>query len=118
MTARTVNAGYELNVPLSPVFCREAAENGTLPASRSYFTCDSDSVILDTVKAAENGNGIIVRLYESGGTKTDVFLSTILPCSHVVECNLVETDENEVPTENGAFRFTIKPFEIKTFRLS
>lgn len=117
VTARTVNAGYELNVPPYPVFCREAAENGTLPASRSYFTCDSDSVILDTVKAAENGSGIIVRLYESGGTKTDVSLSTILPCSRVVECNLVETDETEVPTENGAFRFTIRPFEIKTFRI-
>lgn len=115
-TSRTVQAGYELNVPLWPMFCPEAGE-GALPKALSYFACSSGSVILDTVKCAEDRSGVILRLYESGGTRTDVTLQTALPFARVAECNLVEEEERDVPAGNGGFAFTIRPFEIKTFKL-
>ena len=40
-----------------------------------------------------------------------------LDYSSVVECNLMECDEHEIPCINGKFEFTMKPHEVKTFRL-
>ena len=40
-----------------------------------------------------------------------------LDYSSVVECNLMECDEHEIPCINGEFEFTMKPHEVKTFRL-
>lgn len=118
VTSKAVLAGYELNVPLWPLFCADAQETGSLPKALSYFTCSHNNVILDTVKCAEDHSGIIVRLYESSGTKTDMYLQTALPFSRVSECNLVEQEERDVPVDGNRFAFTIKPFEIKTFKLS
>lgn len=117
VSSGAVQAGYELNVPLYPVFCAEEVGEGDLPCARSYFTCEGTNVVLDTVKAAEDGCGVIVRVYESSGTKTAASLKTELPFEHVCECNLVEENEQAISSENGRFSFSIRPFEIKTFRL-
>ncbi|MGI5857534.1 MAG: alpha-mannosidase [Candidatus Merdivicinus sp.] len=118
VASKAVQAGYELNVPLWPLFCADAQEKGSLPKALSYFTCSHSNVILDTVKCAEDCSGIIVRFYESSGTKTNVQLQTALPFSRVSECNLVEEEEQNIPAKGNSFAFTIKPFEIKTFKLS
>ncbi len=115
--ANTVRAGYELNIPLYPVFCQECVESGVLPEESSYLSCDRDNVIIDTVKAAEDRGGIIVRVYEASGTRTNAQLEIGLSCSGAAECNLVEEEEQRLPIENGKIAFTIKPFEIKTFKL-
>ena len=39
------------------------------------------------------------------------------PLKSVTECNLVEEDERKVRTKRNGFTFTIKPYEIKTFRI-
>ena len=114
--AGTVQAGYALNVPLEAQFCPDAAE-GSLPPEKSYFQVSKGNVILDTVKAAEDGDGIILRLYESSGTKTRVSLQSALPFAEALECNLVEENERPAETEGSAVNFEMHPFEIKTFRL-
>lgn len=116
-TAGTVSAAYSLNAPFRSVFRAQAGE-GTLPAVKSYASCDRPNVILDTVKCAEDGNGVILRVYESIGAKTNVVLTTAFGAKSVTETNLMEENETAVPAENGSFRFTIRPFEVKTFRLA
>lgn len=118
VTSNAVRAGYELNVPLWAQFCAEAQPEGSLPETKSYFSCSSGNVMIDTIKGAENRGGVIVRVYEATGSKTNVTLHTTLPCSRIVECNLVEEEEREIAVKDGSFSFSIKPFEIKTFQLS
>ena len=56
----TVQAGFELNVPLE--VCDSSAAGAALPASGSWITTDGANMVLDTVKKAEDGNGYILRL--------------------------------------------------------
>ncbi|MDR1438515.1 MAG: glycosyl hydrolase-related protein, partial [Clostridiales bacterium] len=131
-----VNAGYELNVPLDGTVCREAAavggaavggvaEGGAAEGGAAYvdltaasmLSANAANVIVDTVKAAEDGNGLIIRVYEATGSKTNGRLATGFELKGVAECNLMEENEAEMAHSGKAFEFCIKPFEIKTFRL-
>ena len=111
----TVRKAFELNVPLV-AFAAEA-QNGSLPAEQSFVQVDRANVIIDALKPAQNGDGIILRVYEAEQRRGEVTLKTALPFSRVTECNLMEEDEAEIPAGSGAFSFRIKPFEVKTFRL-
>ncbi len=113
--AETVRRAMELNVPMRVVPCR--GRGGKLPASHSFVTVDGEGVVLETLKRAEDGRGWIVRLYESNGGRGPVTVGTSLPTRSVSECNLVEEDERRVAARRGRFTFTIKPYEIRTFRL-
>ena len=74
--------------------------------------------MLDALKKAQDGNGFILRVYEPEQGRGTVTVKMSLPFTKVTECNLMEEDEAPVKTENGSFSFDIKPFEVRTFRLS
>jgi len=112
--------GYEFNVPLTavPVQGRSGAPRAAgEPASHSFFNLDAENVILETVKPAEDGRGIIVRLYEAHGGRGRVTLRFGFEVDEAVECDCLERPCGSVPVEDGGITFDITPFEIKTFRL-
>ena len=73
--------------------------------------------VMETVKQAEDGDGVIVRLYECENARTTTKLHWNRPIASVTECDLQENALTDVPVECGTFKFTIKPYEIKTFRI-
>ena len=79
---------------------------------------DAPGVVVETVKRAEDGNGIIVRLYEAWGMRTRAVLSVPGSTRAVTPCTAMEDacGEAAVP-ENGGIPFQIRPFEFKTFRI-
>ncbi|HHN46972.1 MAG TPA: alpha-mannosidase, partial [Planctomycetes bacterium] len=93
--ARTVRAGVEFNVPLAvyPV----KAGRGSLPPEGSFLGIEDDGVILECVKPAENGEGIIARLYEAHGEASTAALSCAAQLSAVRECDMLEDDERDLP---------------------
>ena len=113
--AGVVNAGYELNAPLEAVICADSA--ATDAAQLSMLAVDAPNVIIDAVKAAEDGRGLIIRTYEATGGRTTANLVFGFPVKGVRECNLMEDDERKLPLDEHGLTFAIKPFEIKTFRL-
>ena len=67
-----VREGYQLNIPLR--FAK--AENDAAVATAPLLTVGAESVIVDTVKAAEDGSGrLVFRLYESAGARVITVLS-------------------------------------------
>ena len=114
-TGGTVREAYALNVPLCAV---PGAPGGSAVLDAfSLARTDRDDVILDTIKGAEDGDGLILRVYEAEGARGTATIHLAFPAASVTECNLMEDDEREIPMENGAFAFAIKPYEIKTFRI-
>ncbi len=111
----TVQKGLELNVPLTAFAVTN--QNGSLPGEKSFMSVDSANVIIDAVKQAQDGDGIILRVYEAEQRRGAVKIKTTLPFSRVTECNLMEENEEEVVVDGGEFVFSIRPFEVKTFRL-
>ncbi len=127
--AQTVRHAYALNVPLrtvtpSTVFRDlSGAEipkraRGKLPKEKSFLAVDADNVVLETVKKAEKGEGTILRFYECHGRRGDVSVKVDLPFKKVIETDLLEDRIADIESRNGEFEFEIKPFEIKTFRLT
>lgn len=87
-------------------------------AKKSYFSVDDETVILETVKLAEDGSGdMILRLYESMNGTRSVKLRTLFPVSLAYECNMLEKTAKEVSVEDGEISLEFRPFEIKTIRL-
>ena len=64
-SAGIVRKAAELNHDLPWV--RTSSKKGSQPAVHSFIPFESDHVILDTVKPAEDGTGYVLRMYESAG---------------------------------------------------
>lgn len=105
---------YDLNVP-AEVYAGAAREGSILRIADS-------NIILEVLKPAEDGSGdYILRMYEAVRTKTSTKLYLNLPCSSVFQCNMMETDCEEIgfeKTSDGvAINLEFRPFEIKTLRI-
>jgi len=120
--AQSVRRAYELNVPLVCVAGqKKAASIPIVPTTgrtnSSFIQTECTHVIVETVKPAEDGDGLIVRLYEAHnqrGRGTLTFATSILSAQ---ECNLLEEPINDVSYQGNALSFQVRPFEIKTFRV-
>jgi len=115
----TVPEAAALNDPLL-VRLREGATapGAALPASLGLVSCDAEHVVVDTVKGAEDGNGLVVRVYEAYNQRGPVTLSFPMAPLAVRECNLMEEDERALPVDGPGFSYTIKPYEIRSFRVT
>jgi alpha-mannosidase len=104
-----VREAYALNVPLLAAQDRIPKQTFELPISAEH-------VALETMKPAEDGKGVILRLYDTLNQRGPTELT--LPCSaQVMETNLMEDNEANLEAGSGRLRFNIKPFEIRTFRI-
>jgi alpha-mannosidase len=74
-------------------------------------------VVIETVKQAEDGRGIVVRLYESQRRRGQVRLSTAFALAGAWRTNLLEEDQRALQVEGNDVVFQIKPYEIVTLRL-
>ena len=106
-----VQQGYQLNVPVKVV-------EGNM-GTQSLFSLDQSNILLDTVKPPEDAssNKIILRLYESMGTRTCVKLKTSLPIIAAHYSNMLEQMEGDIQFANNTMDLEFGPFEIKTLIL-
>ncbi|MEF2977956.1 alpha-mannosidase [Subtercola sp. YIM 133946] len=74
---------------------------------------DHPGIVVETLKPAENGRGVIVRLYESLGEPVTAALRTTLTFARASETDLIE--RTVAPADLDRLAFT--PFEIKTILL-
>lgn len=107
---------YMLNHPLHilPV----DSHRGILPPSLSFISQNSTHIIIETVKPAEDGNGIIVRLYECYGKKTSTLLKWEYPYDYI---QFVDMQENALKPPvycERAYPLDFTPFEIVTVRIT
>ena len=120
---QVIEEAYRLNVPLLQKALTPAAAGGVESnaisgtVEKSYFSFDRPGVILEVVKPADDGHGIIVRFYEAYGARGPITLQTALPVKKATLANLLEEDEHTLDFQDGKFTVNIKPFEIVTVRL-
>ncbi|MCI0711939.1 MAG: glycosyl hydrolase-related protein [Chloroflexi bacterium] len=76
---------------------------------------ENDMVIFETVKWAENGEGMVVRLYEPRGQRGDVFLNFNFDVRQVWRTNLLEEKQFELRMlEDYSYLLFVKPYEVVT----
>ena len=88
-----------------------------IPHEDAGFRMDSDAIILETIKPADDGSDdIILRLYESLRTTASGVLR--LPfAAQVYESAMEESETGELLGEGVEIPLTLKPFEICTLRI-
>ncbi len=113
--AGVVQAAYAHNAPLRAVPLK--ASEGAATALPPFAACDDRNIIIETVKRAEDGKGIIVRLYECHNARGIAELAMGYPPKSVYRCDLEENILEEVDVVDGLVTFSYRPFEIQTFRI-
>ncbi|MEM9774493.1 MAG: glycoside hydrolase family 38 C-terminal domain-containing protein [Chloroflexota bacterium] len=111
-------AAYGLNIP-SLVYQPEAQQQGaSLPSTHSVLQTHAEHIIVEALKPAEDGHGLILRTFDSHGSRQKVPFETCFTLDGVAETDLLE--ENPVPVEHTGSQFheRFKPYEIKTHRLN
>ncbi len=89
-----------------------------LPMSGSFCGVEPRNVLLSTLKQAEDGKGFIVRLIETEGRESVATITLpSLKIEQVLRTNIVEEDEEPLPTGGHTVTVAIKPFEIATVRI-
>jgi alpha-mannosidase len=111
----TVKRAQELNIPLQAVITGK--HPGDLPPQYSFFKVASGSVILETVKKAEDDCGIILRLYEPLGNAGEAEVVFFKEPQRIYETDLMEKTIKEYKKTGKTLPLHFKKFEIKTLKL-
>ncbi len=89
-------------------------------ANRPLVTCrHNGSAVVDTVKAAEDGAGVVVRVYEAHGNRQEVILTLDNAISRVEEVNILEEPcaDTHLTFAAGELKFGLRPYQVRSFRL-
>ena len=111
----TIKQAYLLNQPLTAL--KASGEKNLIPAEYSAVSVDNECLVCDTVKEEENGEGTIIRLYESKNTRGKATLTTSLKAEKAYLCDLMENELRELEIKDGKILIDFKGFEIITVKL-
>lgn len=113
--AGVAREGWAFNLPLqaTPVTAHAGDEE-----MLSLVQIDSDSVVVEAVKLAEDRDSMIVRLYESSGAPAKAKIAFGRPVSCVREVNLMEAPGKTLRVGKRGLSTTFGAFQIRTLELA
>jgi len=112
-TAGVAQEAFALNAPLFPVL----AQGDALPQGFALLEAEGLELALGSLKLAESGEGVILRLYEPHGARGDCTLRFARRVDRVERTNLLEEAEGPAEVRGGAVRLGIRPFEVVTLKV-
>lgn len=112
---------YALNYPVLAFAQAEPSQSATrqLPPEFSLVQVEPANLVLETVKQAEDSDGVIIRLYECANRRGPFKLKFPFKVSQASEVNLLEENPQPVELTDDGYALTgfITPYQIKTYRL-
>lgn len=113
--AHTVREAYSLNQPLE---CAEVKkQSGALADSFSLVCCDAENVVVDTVKRAEAGDGIILRMYDSWNRRTKATLEFGFDIERAALCDMLENEIEDIQVDGRRISLPVGNYEIVTIKV-
>jgi alpha-mannosidase len=88
------------------------ATGGGGPASLA--SVDDPNLVLDTIKRAEDGDGLVLRLYEAHGARGVARLRLGMPFGAARFANLLEDPGDSAAVDEGVIAVPYRPYEIVT----
>ena len=110
--AGVIAAAEDLNNPLRVV-------RGGISAGerRSLIEVDTQQVVVEAIKLAEDSDAVVIRLYEAWGGRCRARVRTSLPVSRAFLCDLLERNREEIEARDGQLELDLTPFKIMTLKL-
>ncbi|BDH58276.1 glycoside hydrolase family 38 C-terminal domain-containing protein [Tsukamurella sp. PLM1] len=116
--AVSVRPGATIGDAVEEGYRRNLAPRG-VPGSAAVaplVAVDHPGVIVEAVKLAEDGSGdVVVRLYESRGTRATATVRADFPHGSTVRTDLLERPVADAEPD-GDVRLTLRPFQLVTLR--
>jgi len=116
--------GWEESTPLEQNQVRSQDKALDLPRplngnKASFLTIDDPNLLFDTWKAAEDGQGTILRFIDLGGEPRTVTIHTpLLSISKIVATDALERDQKPIVSEDvHTFKIAVRAHQILTVRL-
>ena len=111
--AGTVAESYKLNQPLKVEMNAQDKEEHRF----CFAEVQAPNIVIETIKRAEDGNGTIIRMYESENalTRTKITVNTEFTKAYI--CNLLEQEMQEAEVNGKEVSLLFKPYEIVTLEL-
>ncbi len=109
-----VQAAYALNLPLRWRFVGK--HEGAAPALQPFVECSDCDIVIESVKKSEDGNDIIVRLYECHNARGRAALKIARKFKRAFLCDLMESEIEQLEVRGGVVEFDFAPFEILTIK--
>ena len=113
--ADTIKYAYELNQPM--IAEKIEKHNGDMPDKFSLVGCDSDDVVIETVKKAEDSEDIVIRMYESKNMRTSANLTFGFDFKKAYICDMLENEIEEIAANGRAIPLDLGNFEIVTVKV-
>ena len=112
--------GWSFMSPLC-AYAIQGGQQGQWPeAARSFIELVPENVFLAGFKTAEDGDGVILRLYEGAGLSTEAAVKFDMPgrtLSSAQSCDAREQNLSSLQTESNSLRVPLKPWETSTVRV-
>lgn len=112
--------GWGFMSPLRALLVEGARQGGWPESARAFIEIEPENVFLSGFKVAEDGDGVILRLYEGAQLETTAAVRLLLPrrsVSAVIRCDAREQSGDSVKSAGDAFQISLKPFETATIRV-
>lgn len=123
-SAHTVRRASELNSEAAVMRIEGEDKDGAVNTALSpssdrdaWIRLDSKHVILDTVKTAEDGNGTVLRFYESAGSRERIVLRWPHAFGQAYLSNALEVVGEPLEANDRQIELQFAPYEIKTVLL-
>lgn len=116
--AQVHRAAERFNNPIAVIGARSVSEPAELPDGYSFAQLDCDNVTIETVKQAENGRGLVLRVFEHANKRAEPRISFAHAPKAVRRVNLMEEgDDTPLALADDAVTLSLRPFEIVTLFL-
>ena len=113
---RVLQNAYDFKVDIKAI--KGVTKSGVLPTTASLITVNPvDKVMVAAIKQAEDGEGTVIRVWNTTGEDLDLEVSTILPVKAVKEVRLDETFIRDVDFADGKFAVKMGAHKVMTFVL-
>lgn len=113
---------YEFNIPILSTLLDNTTDckshTNSLPAIFSLIESEAEGIIVEALKQAEDGKGLILRSFENHGSQCKALYLLGKKVSFLEETNLLEEQPLHVSEEADSFTSTYGAYEIKTHRLT
>jgi len=112
-SAKAYRAGMAFNNPLLPIPVVDEISQKSLPPTHAFAFLQGDNLVISTLKKAENGPAVLLRVYEMEGSPVQSPVEFLGQTRRFRDVNLLEEDAG--PVEQQVLH--AGPHEIKTIKL-
>jgi len=93
-------------------------KNGSLPETKSFFAVSSPFTKITTIKKADNGNELVIRIINMKEEDDDVEFSSFKSISALQETNLIEEPKSKLNGSGNSWKITMPKSAIQTYKIN